>query len=288
MRERSDPQASGTVIQGPFPQLGGVYDDLPRGELGISRARELLVVGSLGGAYEGIAPFRQDDAKPLQIPAGDEGVELVEQGAVRFSQALVPEPAWRLGGWTAPEIRDIHRHARLGLAVERFEKSPYPAQHRYLNAPAHFAPLLASLARVPRLRREGFVFLGGFRLLIPDALQALSATVAPDLLDDPRIASFADPERGEAPGRPDGLESLVLAVLREPLSAVARRRLAGAFEERGEDLLALEQRLMVGDLTDDPSAELGGAGILARLSETERETAVARRARALESDFRGL
>ena len=30
---------------------------------------------------------------------------------------LVPEPAWRINAWIAPEIRDIHLHAREGLDV---------------------------------------------------------------------------------------------------------------------------------------------------------------------------
>jgi hypothetical protein len=48
------------------------------------------------------------------------GIEVVEpplDGAVRFSRMHVPEPAWRLSAWIAPEIRDIHLHARNRLDV---------------------------------------------------------------------------------------------------------------------------------------------------------------------------
>ena len=44
-------------------------------------------------------------------------VQLPEQGAVRFTKMLVPEPAWRIDGWIAPELRDVHLHAREGLDV---------------------------------------------------------------------------------------------------------------------------------------------------------------------------
>jgi hypothetical protein len=43
--------------------------------------------------------------------------ELPEDGVMRFTDMLVPEPAWRLNAWIAPEIRDIHLRARAGLDV---------------------------------------------------------------------------------------------------------------------------------------------------------------------------
>jgi hypothetical protein len=46
---------------------------------------------------------------------GVEAIELPEKGAVRFSRMFVPEHAWRLDNWIAPEIRDIHLHARRNL-----------------------------------------------------------------------------------------------------------------------------------------------------------------------------
>lgn len=48
---------------------------------------------------------------------GIQMVELPEQGTVRFTKMFVPETAWRLNTWIAPEIRDIHLHARRGLEV---------------------------------------------------------------------------------------------------------------------------------------------------------------------------
>lgn len=37
--------------------------------------------------------------------------------AVRFTRMAVPDPAWRLNAWIAPEIRDIHLRVRQGLDV---------------------------------------------------------------------------------------------------------------------------------------------------------------------------
>lgn len=44
-------------------------------------------------------------------------ITLPAKGAVRFTRAFIPEPAWRLNAWVTPEIRDIHLHAREGLDV---------------------------------------------------------------------------------------------------------------------------------------------------------------------------
>jgi hypothetical protein len=53
---------------------------------------------------------------------GARTVELPDQGTVRFERMHVPEPAWRVSGWVAPEIRDIHLHARRGMEVPRFPR----------------------------------------------------------------------------------------------------------------------------------------------------------------------
>lgn len=39
-------------------------------------------------------------------------------GAIRFKHMHVPEPAWRVDAWVAPEIREIHLHVRRNLEVE--------------------------------------------------------------------------------------------------------------------------------------------------------------------------
>jgi hypothetical protein len=48
---------------------------------------------------------------------GARSFDLPERGTVRFTQMIVPDPAWRAGSWIAPEIRDIHLHARRGMDV---------------------------------------------------------------------------------------------------------------------------------------------------------------------------
>lgn len=48
---------------------------------------------------------------------GAQTVELPEDGAVRFERMYIPEPAWRLGRWIAPELRDIHLQARRGMSI---------------------------------------------------------------------------------------------------------------------------------------------------------------------------
>jgi capsular polysaccharide biosynthesis protein len=50
-------------------------------------------------------------------------VTLPNQGVVRFKRVFVPDPAWRLNMWIAPEVRDIHLRARRGLRVEPASRS---------------------------------------------------------------------------------------------------------------------------------------------------------------------
>ena len=50
-------------------------------------------------------------------------VELPRGGVTRFTRMFVPEPAWRLDAWIAPEIHQIHLHARAGLDLPSFPKS---------------------------------------------------------------------------------------------------------------------------------------------------------------------
>lgn len=46
---------------------------------------------------------------------GARAIEVPDAGAVRFTRMAVPEPAWRLGAWIAPEMRRIHLHVRDSL-----------------------------------------------------------------------------------------------------------------------------------------------------------------------------
>jgi hypothetical protein len=265
---------------------------------------------------------------------GAQVVELPEEGAVRFKRMYVPETAWRLNAWIAPEIRDVHLHARSNLELPEsprydvlwlsraglgpfripydegllewilgdqvtsirpdtmtlaeqvaaleasravagvvgsafhtllmtaetpeclylcppWDKGAFPAQHQFLDANATFAKALSVAAWTTRVRTKGIFFPGGYRMSIPDALNALSATVHPTLLDDARLAVFAKPEqRGHHSALVSELDKLVLEVLLDPLSMEVRRRLGAAFAAEGLDRFADEQLAMVADLTD--------------------------------------
>lgn len=55
------------------------------------------------------------------------GAPLIEpprDGAIRCKRLYVPEPAWRVDAWAAPEIRDIHLHVRRNVEV-----NPLPRQN---------------------------------------------------------------------------------------------------------------------------------------------------------------
>ena len=130
-----------------------------------------------------------------------------------------------------------------------FAKGPYTAQHQVLGSKATFVETMAPTARVRRLRREGFLFPGGHRILIPETLAALDSTVLPGLLDDPRLAAFADPQRSRDHA-PDEFDTAVIRALREPYSAQARRALAAGFAELGLDALAGEQSRLAADLEE--------------------------------------
>jgi len=45
-------------------------------------------------------------------------IELPKDGAIRFKRMYVPEPAWRVDAWVAPEIREIHLQVRRNLEIE--------------------------------------------------------------------------------------------------------------------------------------------------------------------------
>jgi hypothetical protein len=244
--------------------------------------------------------------------------------ATRFKRMFVPEKAWRLGAWIAPEMRDIHLQARRGLAVPSLPrrdvlwlsraglrprriamdegllewmlgdhvtpvhletmglaeqvgtlescravagvigsafhalvlaectpdslylcssrgKEPYPAQHALLDGSAFFMRALAPATELPKARREFIAFPGGHRVLVPEALRALSETVLPGLLEDERLAAFADPERGRRHSGLSEIDAAAIEVVREPFSAGARTGLARLFEEQGHERWAEEQ-----------------------------------------------
>jgi len=86
---------------------------------GVARLWPLLPGGSLAGR-------RAVFITPLQSPGfvhewldafGVDVLELPAHGAVRFTRMMVPEPAWRLDAWVAPEIVSMHRHVRDRMTI---------------------------------------------------------------------------------------------------------------------------------------------------------------------------
>jgi hypothetical protein len=86
---------------------------------GVARLWPLLPGGPLAGR-------RTVFTTPLRSPGfarewlGAFGVDVLElpgRGAVRFTRMMVPEPAWRLDAWIAPEIVSLHRHVRDRLTI---------------------------------------------------------------------------------------------------------------------------------------------------------------------------
>lgn len=48
---------------------------------------------------------------------GAQQIEPPKGGAIRFKRMYVPEPAWQVDAWVAPEIRDIHLQVRRNLEI---------------------------------------------------------------------------------------------------------------------------------------------------------------------------
>ncbi|HMJ73527.1 MAG TPA: glycosyltransferase 61 family protein [Solirubrobacterales bacterium] len=70
-----------------------------------------------------VTPFEMPFVHEWLTAFGAQVVTLPKAGLVRFKRVFVPEPAWRLNTWIAPEIRDIHLHARRGLEVKPVSRS---------------------------------------------------------------------------------------------------------------------------------------------------------------------
>ena len=142
-----------------------------------------------------------------------------------------------------------------------WDKASFPAQHRVMGGRATFAPTLSLPVALPSVRRRiagsGKVlgFPGSFRIEIPEALQALGATVLPAVRDDPRLVAFSNPERLVSREGERALESeldgAIGRVLGEPLSQRARSELADALAHAGMERLAEEQLAAVRELFGD-------------------------------------
>ncbi len=295
-----------------------------------------------------------------------------EDGLARFTRCFVPEPAWMLNAWIAPEIRDVHLYARQNLAVPTLprqgvlwlsrsalsqeqraydecllewlldeyvtvvhpemktlveqiaaieasegvaglvgsafhtllaaidppdclllcknrELTHYIAQDRLLNTNGTFVQALA-IAEIRHRRRSES--LGGLRVLVPEALRALSATLLPVLREDSRTAAFMHPEHlvSEAARcrQVDDIDTAVAKVLLDPYSERVRLELGTAFEERGLRQCALEQFLMVAELSDNRNlgALMRAMRLFARMGEGEEASTMAKLALVVDPDSR--
>jgi Glycosyltransferase 61 len=84
----------------------------------VSRLWPCLPEADLAGVPVVFAPCtRAQFAVDWLNAYGAELIDLPEHGAVRFTKMIVPETAWRIGAWLAPEMRNIHLHARRGLEL---------------------------------------------------------------------------------------------------------------------------------------------------------------------------
>lgn len=305
------------------------------------------------------------------------GVQMVtapSDGIGRFTRMFVPEPAWLLNAWIAPEIRDIHIHARRGMdvptlprqgilwlsrsALPRKERAydelllewllseyvtvthpetktlveqiaaieasdgvaglvgsafhtllaarqppdclllcrsrelkHYVAQDRLLNTNGTFVQAVVS-TEMHRRRRSGS--LGGYRVLIPEALRALSTTLLPALRDDPQIAPLMHPEyllsEAARNDQADDIHTAVAKVLLDPYWALARMKLGAMFAERDLDRCALEQFLIVAELSNKSEdlpvfyapARMQATRTLARLGLSEEAAEMAKEVLAVE------
>lgn len=164
--------------------------------------------------------------------------------------------------------------------------SPFAAQDWLLEQPSSFVQTMAIEQMQPRYekRREGH------RLLVPESLRALGATMLEGLLDDSRLARFAHPElpaaRIEDGDRPDpDLDRFVLRALLDSDSIDARMSLAGAFESAGLNQCALEQFFLVADWTDAYAyGPLRAARLLAASGDADEAARMAARVLAIDPD----
>jgi hypothetical protein len=303
----------------------------------VSRLWPLVAGGELEGlpvvfARPPTAQFAREWLDAFGVPV----VELPQEGAVRFTRMFVPEPAWRLGAWIAPEIRDIHLHARRGLkapdpphsnhsdvlwlsrsglepdrvaydeallewllgdritaispealtlaeqvaAIEGsravagvigsafhsllmanappdclylcppWDRPAYAAQHRFLEGTATFVHAL-DVATKTRRAREGLAFPAAYRILIPETLRALDRTVLPGMLEDPRVAAFAEPAKHPQAAASAGIDAAAAQVLRDPLAIDPRIGLAEIFEAEGVERCAEEQFAIAAALAEE-------------------------------------
>lgn len=130
----------------------------------------------------------------------------------------------------------------------------YVAQNRLLDTNGTFVRALAPI-EIPERRRSRS--LGGYRVLIPNALRALSEALLPSLPQDRRTATAMETSstsRTRITGREDELDAAVAEVISNPSSSRARLTLGMLFAERELAECALEQFLIVSELSDGSCA----------------------------------
>jgi Glycosyltransferase 61 len=266
--------------------------------------------------------------------------ELPSNGTVLFRKMAVPEPAWRLNAWIAPEIRRIHLQARRRMNIPSFDKgdmlwlsrqglgpgrtahdehllewilrehvrticperlslseqlgliesnrivagivgsafhtlllaettpqciclcprtvaSAYAAQEELVGMPAALA---WALEPIPIKDRSRVRFPAGFRVMIPEALRALTSMV-PELASQTDIKAILEPEgvTSSTSHRRD-LISAIARVAHDPHSVVARLALGERFEAEDNNECAAEQFRAVAEM----SAEHATASLQAR------------------------
>ena len=265
--------------------------------------------------------------------------ELPPDGIVHFRNIYVPEPAWRLNAWIAPEIRDIHLRARQQLTVPSTEHreilwlsrsaldpsrlaydecllewllrdyvsfvwpeklglgeqvstvegsstiagiagsafhtlllsrvkprclylgptkiaSAYVAQGQLLSSESSFVRGLEPMPVKDRARGR---FPGDHRVMIPEVLRELVATVLPGLAKAPDAAAILGCSCKRSTGiseRNMSREAAIAMVAHNPYSVEARRRLGEIFEADGNAKLAHEQYLAITRMSDGDGKSL--------------------------------
>ena len=81
-----------------------------------------------GGELEGTpvvfsTPARTSFISEWEGAFGLRVVKTCQSATMRFRNAYIPEPAWRMSAWIAPEMRDIHLHARSRMKVSRLPRT---------------------------------------------------------------------------------------------------------------------------------------------------------------------
>jgi len=334
-----------------------------------------------GGELEGLrvvctGPSWKPYEREWSEAFGVQTITAPKDGIGRFTNVFVPEPAWLLNAWIAPEIRDVHLHARSGMDVPALSpqgvlwlsRSELPreecvydelllewllreyvtvthpesrtlveqiaaieasdgvaglvgsafhtmiaarepprclllcrnrelwhfvSQDRLLNTNGTFVHAVVA-TEMHRRRRSGS--LGGYRVLIPEALRALNATLLPQLGEDPRISVLMHPEHlvseSARTDQAGDIYTAISKVLLDPHWALARMRLGAMFVDRKLDRCALEQFLIVAELSDKSDelpalyvpARIQAARTLARLGMPEDASEMARQILAVEPD----